>query len=124
MCKKSRSGSVIIIFQRAWKQFFGVKKHKFFDANPDPGSGIFLTLDPRSGLEVSRIRDKHPGSPTLSGKIQKSGSKNLSILTRKMVFSCRIYDPGFSFRIPEPDPDFSSIPNPGVKKAPDPGSAK
>jgi hypothetical protein len=26
-----------------------VKKHKFFDA--DPGSGIFLTLDPESGME-------------------------------------------------------------------------
>jgi hypothetical protein len=32
----------------------------------DPGSGIFLTLDPGSGLEKIRIRDKHPGSATLA----------------------------------------------------------
>jgi hypothetical protein len=24
---------------------------KFFDTDPDPGSGIFLTLDPGSGME-------------------------------------------------------------------------
>ncbi len=33
---------------------------KFID--PEPGSGIFLTLDPGSGMEKIRIRDKHPGS--------------------------------------------------------------
>jgi hypothetical protein len=30
----------------SWKQFFGLKILKFFDADPDPGSGIFLTPDP------------------------------------------------------------------------------
>jgi hypothetical protein len=44
---------------------FGVKRLKFFDADPDPGSGIFLTLDPESGMEKIRIRDKHPGFATL-----------------------------------------------------------
>jgi hypothetical protein len=43
---------------------FGVKILTFFDADADPG--IFLTLDPRSGMEKIRIRDKHPGSATLS----------------------------------------------------------
>jgi hypothetical protein len=42
MGKKSRSGSGI---PRALKQFFGFKKLKFFYADLDPGSGIFLTLD-------------------------------------------------------------------------------
>ncbi len=28
------------------ENFFGVKILKFFDADPDPGSEIFLTLDP------------------------------------------------------------------------------
>jgi hypothetical protein len=27
------------------------------DADPDPGSGVFLTLDPGSGLRKIRIRD-------------------------------------------------------------------
>jgi hypothetical protein len=37
-----------IIFPRAWKQFLGLQIPKLLDAdpNPNPGSGIFLTLDP------------------------------------------------------------------------------
>jgi hypothetical protein len=31
--------------------FSGLKILKFFDADPDPGFGIFLTLDPGSGME-------------------------------------------------------------------------
>jgi hypothetical protein len=46
---------------------FWLKNTKFFYADPDPGSGIFWTLDPGSGMKQfgSRIRDKHPGSVTL-----------------------------------------------------------
>jgi hypothetical protein len=33
------------------KQFLGIKILKIFYAHPDPGSGIFLTLDPRSVME-------------------------------------------------------------------------
>jgi hypothetical protein len=54
-----------------------------------------------------------------------SALKSLSILTQKKWFlSSRKYDPGCSSRIPDPDADFypSRIPDPGVKKAPDPGS--
>ncbi len=70
MGKKSRFGSGMKsrnIFPRAWEQFFGLKILKFFDAGPDPGSGIFLTLDPRSGMEKlgSGIQDKHPGFAAL-----------------------------------------------------------
>ncbi len=41
-----------------------------------------------------------------------------------MVLSSKKYDPGCSSRIPDPDADFlpSRIPDPGVKKAPNPGS--
>jgi hypothetical protein len=38
MGKKSRSGS------ESLETIFWVKMPKFFDADPDPGSGIFLTL--------------------------------------------------------------------------------
>jgi hypothetical protein len=75
---------------------------------PDPGSDFLPSRIPRSQIRIVPIPD--PGS-----------SKNLSILTQKKWFlSSRKYDPGCSFRIP--DPDFLPIPNPGVKKAPDPGS--
>jgi hypothetical protein len=45
------------------KLFFGLKYLKFFDADPDPRSGIFLTRDPGwknpgSGINI-------PGSATL-----------------------------------------------------------
>jgi hypothetical protein len=40
---------------------FLVKILKFFDSDPDPGSGIFLTLDldsdPGSEVNIARIRD-------------------------------------------------------------------
>jgi hypothetical protein len=45
------------------KAIFWVKILKFFDADQDPG--IFLSLNPGSGMEKIRIRDKHPGSATL-----------------------------------------------------------
>ena len=40
---------------------FGVILIKFFDADPDPGSRIFLTLDPGSGTKKfgSGIPDLH-----------------------------------------------------------------
>jgi hypothetical protein len=40
-----------------------VKILEFFDADPDPRSGIFLNLDPGSGME--KIRDIYPRSATL-----------------------------------------------------------
>ncbi len=36
---------------------FGFKILKFFDADPDPGSGIFLILYPVSGIFLSWIPD-------------------------------------------------------------------
>jgi hypothetical protein len=82
---------------------------------------------------LSRIPDPtffHPGSRIRSVSITDPGSssKNLSILTpkkpKKLFLSSKKYDPGCSSRIPDPDADFltSRIPDPGVKKAPDPVS--
>jgi hypothetical protein len=73
-----------------------------------------------SGSRVKKI----PGSGSASA------SKNISILTQKLFLSSRKYDPGCSSRIRIPDPDLyflsipdpgSKIPDPGFKKAPDPG---
>jgi hypothetical protein len=72
---------------------------------------------------VLRIRDVYPGSwiriffipdpnffhPGSEFFHPGSASKNLSILTQKIVVGH-----------PDPDPDFLPIPDPGVKKAPDP----
>jgi hypothetical protein len=44
--------NIRIIFPRAWKQFFGLKMLKFFDADADPGYGIFFTLDPGSAINI------------------------------------------------------------------------
>jgi hypothetical protein len=60
MGKKSRSGSGIQIrdeFTRAYKQFLVLKILKFFDADPDQGSGIRNLSGSGSGIEKSRIRD-------------------------------------------------------------------
>ncbi len=62
-----------------FETIFGIKILKFFDADPDPGSGIFLTLDPGSGMEKFQIRNKHPGSATLVlpyGNLQSLSSVN------------------------------------------------
>jgi hypothetical protein len=50
------------------RTFLGLKILKFFDADPDPGCGIFLALDPGSKMEKfgSEIRDKHPGTAILA----------------------------------------------------------
>jgi hypothetical protein len=64
-----------------------IKILKFFDADPDPGCGIFLTLDPGSGIEKfgSRIWDEHPGSATLA-------------LRRPFVFTAIVFHGSFATR--------------------------
>jgi hypothetical protein len=69
---------------------------------------------PGSDFSPSRIPDPiffHPGST----------SKNLSILTQKLIF--KLSEIWSAWFIPDPDPDFLPIPDPEVKKTPDPGSA-
>ena len=68
--KKSRSGSGIrtrdehpgSYFRELRKKIFGLKIPKFCYADPDPGSGIFLTLDPLAGMEklAPLFQDKQP----------------------------------------------------------------
>ena len=56
----------LVIFYESSETIFWVKIFlKNFYADPDPGSGIFQTLDLGSGMEKIRIREKHPGSATL-----------------------------------------------------------
>jgi hypothetical protein len=81
---------------------------------PDPGSDFF----------PSRIPDPnclHPGSRILIKEFKYFNPKK----GKKWFLSSKKYDPGCSSRIPDPDADFlpSRIPDPGVKKAPNPGSA-
>jgi hypothetical protein len=68
MGKNSRSASGIRIQDgHSGSYFWELKYLKLFDEVPDPGSGIFLTQEPESGMEKIRIRDEHPGSATLNG---------------------------------------------------------
>jgi hypothetical protein len=90
---------------------------------------IVISVTPSSSA-VLWIRDVYPGSRFQLFSIPDPGSssKNLSILTpkkaKKWFLSSKKYDPGCSSRIPDPDADFlpSRIPDPGVKKALNPGS--
>jgi hypothetical protein len=59
-------------------------------------------------LAVLRIRDVYPGSEFFSILDPGSTSKNLSIFAQEIVLVR--------------EPDFLPIPDPGIKKAPDPGS--
>jgi hypothetical protein len=81
---------------------------------PDPGSHFF----------PSRIPDPnclHPGSRILIKEFKYFTPKKPK---KWFLSSKKKYDPGCSSRIPDPDADFlpSRIPDPGVKKAPNPGS--
>jgi hypothetical protein len=75
------------------------------------------------------LRDD-PGSESFPFRIQglkdsgsRSTSKNVNILTQKIVFKLsEIWPPGCSSRIRIPDLDFLIIPGQGFKAAPDPGS--
>ncbi len=66
--------------------------------NQGCGSGMFIP-GPGSDFFTTRIR-------IISILDPGSASKKLSILTQKCFLSARNYDPDYSFRIPDPDPDF------------------
>ncbi len=92
--KKNWPGYSILVVPYPYESVLRIR-----DVYPDPGSDFF----------PSRIPDPnffYPGS----------ASKNLSILTPQKWFpNSRKYDPGCSFRVPDPDPDFLSIPDSGSR---------
>ncbi len=65
-----------------------------------------------------RIRDVYPGSEFLPSRIQDPHQR---ILTQKKI--SKLSEIWSGLFILNPNPDFLPIPDPGVKKAPDPGSA-
>jgi hypothetical protein len=73
---------------------------------------------------VLRIRDVYPGSEFFPSRFR---IKEFKYFEPKKVLGnmIRVVHPGSGSRIRIPDPFFypSRIPDPGVKKAPDPGSA-
>ncbi len=96
-----------------------------FVADPDPGSGAFLTLAPGSEMEKlgSGIRDKHPGSATLQFStteftvyVRRYQATNCdrgiaSLLKVIFKYSCwgHLIFPSL---IPEPGPQRPRIPDP------------
>jgi hypothetical protein len=67
----------------------------------------------------------HPGSELSPSRILiKEFNYFNPKKAKKLFLSSKKYYPGCSSRIPDPDADFlqSRIPDPGVKKAPNPGS--
>jgi hypothetical protein len=82
---------------------------------------LFRNPDPRSGSDHCSIPDPDPGS----GEVKSTGSRIRPLLTNFVNLS-RIPDPGSRIRIrPLLHPGSRiRIPDPGDKKAPDPGSAK
>jgi hypothetical protein len=50
-----------LFFPELLETVFRVKILKFFDADPDPGSGIFSTMDSRSAIRDGKIRIRDPG---------------------------------------------------------------
>jgi hypothetical protein len=97
------------------------------DPDTDPGRNPGLYYG-----SVLQIRDVyldpnffHPGSRNQGQKDSVSrdpGSLSTSKYLCILTLSSRKYDPGCSSRIWKPDSDFLHIPDPWVKKAPDPGS--
>ncbi len=82
------------------------------------GSGMFIS-DPGSDFFPYRIwivSIPNPGS---------ASQKLKYFYPIKWFLSSRKYDPGCSFQIPDPDPDFLPIPDPGCRghRIPDPGPA-
>ncbi len=61
--KKSRFGIWDEISELMFENLvaiFGLTILKFFDADPDPGSGIFSTLDSGSGIRDAKTRIRDP----------------------------------------------------------------
>jgi hypothetical protein len=71
--------------------------------------------DPKFSIPYSNYF--HLGSRILIKEYKYFNPKKWSLSSRKYDLGC-----SSQIRIPDLDPDFLAIPDPGVKKAPDPGS--
>ncbi len=60
---------------------FWVKILKFFDVDPDPGSGIFLTLDLGSGMEIFRSGINFPNPQRCKYRYLFFNSKSTVVVT-------------------------------------------
>jgi hypothetical protein len=81
------------------------KKNQILNSVADPGCLSRIRL-----LSIPDPNCFHPGS-----RIRIKEFKYFN--PKKWFLSCRKYDAGCSSQIPDPDPDFLPIPDPGVKKA-------
>ncbi len=132
---------VRLLFSSLSSSKFGDKISCFADTGCltlDPGSRIRVVsiLDPGSWIQIFPSWIPDPRSEFFPSRILDPGctSKNLSILTKKMVSQLsKKFDQGFPsrIRIPDLNPDFLHIPgpdtgsqiaNPGIKKTPGPWS--
>jgi hypothetical protein len=84
----------------------------------DPGClsriRLFSIPDPGSELSPSRIPDPNCLPPGSRIRIKEFKYFNPQ-KTKKWFISSRKYDPGCSYRIPDPDADFLPIPDPGSR---------
>jgi hypothetical protein len=105
MGKKSGSGSGMNnpdIISESLETIFLVKILKFFD------------VDPESGMEKIRIRDRHPGSATLPENIRiavlLNRNHNLLAGSGNIMHSGSVSEPGLDPDLnPEPDPTQNGI---------------
>jgi hypothetical protein len=109
-------------FQKLSLKRYATEVSQVFLLDIWPIRGPLLTSVADPGC-LSRIPDPtffHPGSRILIKEFKYFNPKK----SKKWFLSSKNYEPGCSSRIPDPDADFlpSRIPDPGVKKAPNPGS--
>ncbi len=68
-------GSYFLELRNHFFVFFGVKILKFFDEDPGSGMETVRIRDPGWKKVGSGIRNKHPGSATLGGEMDRTSGK-------------------------------------------------
>jgi hypothetical protein len=115
------SGSAQSLLGMNLKQNFSDKNHNFSTkCTIKINKSFFPTKISLKSLGYKNISRVNAGSRILIKEFIYFNPKK----AKKWFQSSKKYDPGCSSRIPDPDADFlpSRIPDPGVKKAPNPGS--
>jgi hypothetical protein len=78
-----------------------VKILKFFDADADPG----ILIDPGSGMEKIRHRDKHPGSATLVPVVHIKAKSCLIVAMCGLEAECGQLEDDIALDLEEAAPD-------------------